>query len=129
MVVDVGQEIPEGDDVGQDEVDGMRQAVEARMRQLGLTPTTFAHAAGVTVQGLDPVRAGVRKQYQAKTRIGVARALRWPEDWYDRLVAGEPANHFPDTRWPAAQLTLEERVAAVEARLDALIELVERAVD
>jgi transcriptional regulator with XRE-family HTH domain len=67
----------------------MAAAIEQRRLELGLTPGQFADAAGITRQGLDPIRRGVRKAYQDKVKLGVARALRWPPDAVDRLLAGE----------------------------------------
>ena len=95
-----------------DEVPGMATAVERRMTELGLTPTTFAAASGLTYEGLLPVRKGVAKSYAAKTRQGVARALGWPHDWYQRLVAGEDPRSWTDA--PGAT------EATVMARLDNL---------
>lgn len=106
-------------------VPGMREAIEARMTSEGLSPTALEAKAQLSNPMCVEVRAGTRKNYAFKTRIGFARALRWPADWYDRLVAGDDAAGFPDTDWPIG-LSLEERVAALESRLDALVELVEQ---
>ena len=67
----------------------LAEAVEQRRRELGLTIGDFAAAAGLTRQGLDPIRRGVVKQYEDRTLFGVARALRWAGDWYDRILAGD----------------------------------------
>ena len=84
-------------------VPGMADYVERRRRQLELTPGDFAERAGLTRQGLDPVRSGIRKDYADKTRFGVARALAWPTDWYERLLDGEdPADWLTtDSHMPA----------------------------
>lgn len=78
-----------------DTVPGMAEAINQRRKQLGLTPGQFATAAGLTRQGLGRVQKGVRAGYQDRTLLGVARALRWPADWYDRLLRGEDWAHFP----------------------------------
>lgn len=77
------------DSDGRAEVPGMAAVIGARMKELGLGPGDFAAAADLTRQGLDDVRAGVRKRYQFKTIKGVARALAWELDWYDRMLAGD----------------------------------------
>lgn len=95
-MVDVGELFPEGGPLVDDDsqVPGMAEAVEARRQSEGLSPTEFAQRAGLTQQGLSDVRAGKRKRYAEKTRRGVARALRWPDDWYARLLDGEDARGF-----------------------------------
>jgi hypothetical protein len=113
----------EGDGVSTTEVPGMAQAVETRRRERQLTPGEFAAAAGITAQGLAPVRKGQRRAYQDRVRIGVARALAWPEDWYDRLLAGQPVTDAPQSngRTIDERLTaLEERWSRIEAALDRL---------
>lgn len=84
-----------------DEVEGMAEAVEARRKERGLSPSDLATVAGLTIQGLAPVRNGKRRQYQDRVRNGVARALAWPTDWYERLEAGEDWRTFPEPS-PAA---------------------------
>lgn len=96
----------------------MAEAIEARRRERQLSPGDFARRAGLTVQGLAPVRNGVRKGYQDKVRAGVARALAWPVDWYDRLLAGEDSTSFPETEHPNGPHSDEARLSAVELRLD-----------
>jgi hypothetical protein len=67
-------------------VRGMAERVEARRRELGLTPGAFAEAAELTGPALAHVRAGHRRKYLDSTIFGVARALRWKTDWYERLL-------------------------------------------
>lgn len=81
---------------GTDIVPGMAEAIARRMRELGLRPGSFALAAGVTAQGLTPVRRGYRRDYQDKVRYGVAAALRWEPDALERLMRGEPPIPLPD---------------------------------
>lgn len=75
--------------MSEDLVDGMAERVEARLTERRLSPGGFAEAAGLTRQGLADVRKGRRKRYQAITIHGVAKALGWGPDWYERLLAGE----------------------------------------
>lgn len=104
-------------------VPGMAEAIEQRRQEKGLSPTEFAKAAGITVQGLRPVRLGERRRYRHNVRIGVARALDWPDDALERLMAGEvPAPLEPLDPATAAWLNL--RLDRLEAQLgDVLSEL------
>src|SRR5689334_1141133 len=70
-------------------VPGMAETIEARRRQLQLSPGEFSRRAGITRQGLAPVVKGHRRAYQDRVRFGVARALEWEPDAIDRLLAGE----------------------------------------
>jgi len=83
-----------------DQVPGMAEAIEARRIVVGLTPGRFAAAAGLTSQGLMPVRRGLRRRYQDKVKLGVARALAWPPDALDRLMAGEDPATFDEEPTP-----------------------------
>lgn len=93
----------------------MAEAIERRRRERGLGPGEFARAAGITAQGLRPVRQGIRKAYQDRVLLGVARALAWPDDWYELLLAGQEVSSAAEP-----DLSLEERVTAVE---EAVIDL------
>lgn len=70
-------------------VPGMAVKIAQRMAELRLTPGDFAVSAGLTRQGLADVRAGLRKRYGQKTIFGVADALRWAPDWYERILNGD----------------------------------------
>lgn len=115
-----------------DDVPGMAEAVEARRKRRKLSPGGFASAAGLTPTGLAPVRKGTRKDYSEKTTVGVARALRWPLDWYDRLLAGEDPASFPDVDHGDVETTgageeADDLKATVE-RLTAVVERLDQAV-
>jgi hypothetical protein len=105
-------------------VEGMADAVERRAVQRGLSPTLFAELAGLTNSGLAPVREGRRRNYSTKTRFGVATALGWPVDWYDRILAGEDPDTWPDVEHPPAHGSTEADIAAIRAQLAALEALV-----
>lgn len=103
-----------------DVVPGMAEAIETRRRELRLSPGAFADAAGLTRQGVGNVRAGKRRNYAADTIYGVADALRWEPDWYDRLARGEVPLPLPvstETDWVAVLL---EEVRAMRRELRAL---------
>lgn len=89
----------------------MAQAVERRRLALDLSLGDFERISGLTRQGLLPVRNGVRKAYSEKTRRGVARALRWPIDWYDRLLAGEDPDTLADAVERTDQVDYNSRIA------------------
>lgn len=109
------------------EVPGMRRAVEDRRAALDLTPTEFAQAAGLTLEGLARVRRGERRRYQEKTTRGVARALAWPVDWYDRLVAGEDSADFPSIHdESAAPARRDDELTALKAEVADLKKVVAR---
>lgn len=74
--------------MGKTKIDGLAEAVEARRKELGLTPGQFVEESGLTQPGLATVRNGEDRAYQEKTILGVAKALRWEIDWLDRLRAG-----------------------------------------
>lgn len=110
----------------EESVPGMKEAVEARRVSRHLSPGEFASEAGLTEQGLAPVRRGARKAYQDKVRRGVAVALAWPLDWYDRLLAGEDATQFPETEHPNRPRSTEQRLSSLEDRLDRIENLLTR---
>lgn len=77
--------------VADEVVPGMAEAVEARRKELGLSPVELARQAGVSMAGLGPIRKGYRRAYQERLTRPVCRALRWTDDSIDRLLRGEPA--------------------------------------
>lgn len=89
-------------------VPGMADAIEKRRKDLGMSPGEFAAAAGLTAPGLAPVRKGYRRAYQDKVKLGVARALEWPVDAVDRLLAGERVEPDPPTTPGGAALPPDE---------------------
>lgn len=103
-----------------EQVPGMAEAVANRMAQLGLSPTDLERASGLSNPQAKQVRDGVRKNYQHKTRLGIARALRWPLDWYDRLLAGEDASTFEEIEHRDSPASVEERLSALEREVRAL---------
>jgi hypothetical protein len=108
-------------------VPGMAEAVEARWQALRLTPGTFAEASGLTRQGLDPVRAGERRSYKRATILGVAKALHWRDDWYDRLLAGEqPVEEVGVHNRSDIQAEVEELRSLVHDLTEALASTSER---
>lgn len=102
----------------------MAQAVESRRKELGLSPSDFAREAGLTVQGLAHVRKGTRRDYQDRVLNGVARALHWPNDWYQRILDGSDGTDLPHTEHAPKPSTIEDRVAALEGQITDLREAV-----
>lgn len=113
--LDVAKHSAESGSVPEETVPGMAEAIERRRKARRLAPSDFARASGLTMQGLAPVRSGVRKGYQEKVRSGVAKALAWPLDWYERLLAGDDPETFPDTEHPDRPRSVDDRLSAVEA--------------
>jgi hypothetical protein len=105
-----------------DLVPGMAEAVEKRRWDLGLNPSAFAEAAGLTLPGTMPVRKGVRRNYEEKTRRGIARALQWPIDWYERLLAGEDPETFPGLVPVADSIDFNSRIARMPEHVRKTIE-------
>lgn len=95
----------------------MAEAIKGRMQQRGLTPSLFVELSGLTEPGLAPVRRGQRKRYAPRTIAGVATALRWPLDWYERLTVGDDWETFPDVTHPDRPLSDRERLTQVERQL------------
>jgi hypothetical protein len=122
--LDVADKSAEGGGM-ESEVPGMADAIEERRVARQLSPGDFARAADLTPQGLVPVRRGQRREYQAKVRHGVARALAWPLDWYDRLLAGEDWHAFPDVEHGDPRTT-DARLSAVEAEVAEIREVLGR---
>lgn len=103
-------------------VPGMAEEVEARRLALGLSPGDFARLAGLTDQGLQPVRSGFRRNYQTKTRVGFARALQLPVDALERLMAGEKMDTIAvGTPTPRPGPISPDEIQARLDRTDALI--------
>lgn len=92
----------------------MSEAIEARRKWRGLSPTELARESGVTLQGLGPIRAGYKRNYLHKSKVGLARALWWPDDAIDRLMDGEDAAAFETVR-------PDDEIAAKLDELDRLI--------
>lgn len=94
------------------------EAVRLRREDLGMTQVELATASGVsepTIRVLERPR-GARK-FRRRTLRDLARALRWPDDAVERVLAGRPPDEDlvePDRR------SLEERLQALEAELRAL---------
>ena len=74
----------------------MAEAIERRRLERGLTVSDFARAAGVTPQGLAPLRKGIRRNYREKLKIGVCAALGWTADSVDLLLNEHPPSEADD---------------------------------
>lgn len=97
-----------------DVVDGMAEAIKGRMDDLGLTPGLFIDLTGLTGPGLANVRKGHRRAYEPATIRGVAVALRWPLNWYERVQAGEDWRAFPTEEHRPAPRSNADRINALE---------------
>jgi hypothetical protein len=103
-------------------VPGMAEAIEARRMELGLSPGELAARAGVTPEGLMPLRKGFRRSYRDKLKIGVARALGWTTNSIDLLLGGqEPRPTWggdePPPAAPAAAAAEQMQIAALAGQM------------
>lgn len=104
--------------MGEEVVPGLGEAIEARRLELGLSPGQFAERADLTAQGLAPIRKGYRRNYQTKLKVGVARALGWPMDAVDRLLAGEDPAGFDTIPDVSTEGVSERLMRSYEERMD-----------
>lgn len=102
-----------------DTVPGMAEAIEARRAALNLTVEGLAAAAGLTRPGIKPLREGQRRNYSTATLRGVAEALGWHRDWYDRLQQGASGGELIDP----------DRVASWDHRISSLPIEVQEAIE
>lgn len=90
---------------------GLARAIEQRRRALHLTVSELARKAGVSQQGLMPLRRGEVRNYQERLTGPVCGALEWTPDSIDRLISGgEPVEL--DAATPPVDLA--ERVERLE---------------
>lgn len=109
----------------------LRDSVEARRKELGLSPTKLAEAAGVTLQGLAPIRRGEVRRYQERLTGPLCAALGWTPDLIERILAGDEPElasgpvllFLPDVADEVAEL--RELVTMHEARIESLQRQVE----
>ncbi|MFT6292052.1 MAG: hypothetical protein ACJAR2_002662 [Ilumatobacter sp.] len=96
----------------------LKQRFNARMEQLGLSPSALAAEAGVTVQGLFRLRAGGVHKYQVRMTAPVCAALRWSPDSITRLLNGdEPIEIAPPAQVSRSVGDLQNRLSQVELAL------------
>ena len=110
----------------------LRDAIEARRAALGIGKSELAERAGVTVQGLAPLRRGEVRAYQDRLKFAVCRVLGWSNDSIDRLMRDEPAVVVagevvsqPGATAGDPTVALRQEVTELALRLDHLQGLVE----
>lgn len=101
-----------------DIVPALKEHIAKRCKDLGLSPTEFARAAGVTTQGLVPLRRGERRAYQVRLTGPVCRALQWRSDSIDRILAGKKPIKMP--RAASSDTGTVSEFEALRARVDLL---------
>lgn len=109
-MVEVGDGFLHGETVSDEVLPGLAEAIERRRLAVGLGKGHLASAAGLSREGLAPLLKGYRRAYNDSTIIGLARALRWEVDWYERLQHGEP----PTEAEGSASEALDERLTRLE---------------
>ena len=104
----------------------LAEAIEKRRRALGLTVTGLVTKAGVTAEGLRPLRRGDVRSYQERLTVPVCRALEWSPDSIDRILAGlEPI----EVEVNPPDVDLLERIAQMDRDLVALRSLLVETID
>lgn len=102
-------------------VPGMAEAIERRRTALGIAKGVLASVAGVSRETLRPVLAGELRQYADETIFGLGRALRWRNDWFDRLREGlDPVEHVADVDLAEEIRTLRQEVARLRDQVQSL---------
>ena len=108
----------------------LADAIEQRRRALGYrTITSLVSAAGVTAEGIRPLRRGEIRNYQERMTDPLCKALRWTPDSIDRILRGEPPVELPDEIPATPTVDLGERVARQERAHEMLVQRFERALD
>ena len=96
------------------------RALERRIRELGMTKAEVIRVSGVSFKSLAAYLEGAPIVRPDKAR-GLARALRWPPDAIDRLLAGEdPATFDEPTPPPAAPAQQTPEYLALAAEVEEL---------
>lgn len=115
----------------------MVEAFARRCDELRLTLNDLVDRSGLTRQGIANVKNGHERHYHKATIYGIAEALEWEPDWYDRLRAGKkpkpaisrsddgPRSEVGELRRAVRELLLdakdrERRIADYDARFSAL---------
>jgi DNA-binding XRE family transcriptional regulator len=102
---------------GTEVVPGMAEAIEARRVEMKIGKGELAKAAGVTAQGIAPLRKGYRRRYQERLTRPFCEALGWTPDSIERLMSGlDPIV----TREPPARRDQDIQHIDYRALLDAL---------
>lgn len=118
-------------------------AVRQRREQLGLSQEEAAARSGglISTANLRVVEAAGRPSLRARSVLGVARALGWPDDALARIAAGDDPARWRDTlvvgdrsavgpRADGIELATVEQLAHLRAEIDdqrdAIAALVER---
>ncbi|MGH3443267.1 MAG: helix-turn-helix domain-containing protein [Nitriliruptorales bacterium] len=112
-------------------------AVRRRRGELGIQQNELAELAAVDVSTLRNIEHVRRTSYDPVTLAKVSRALGWETDGIDRVLAGEEPRERPEpvpadtgvTETARLLGALEERVRAIERRLDRLDRIVDRVLD
>lgn len=92
----------------------LAQAVEARRKELQISPGEFVKRTGLTAPALRNLRQGHVRQYQERLTAEVCRVLRWTPDSIDRLLDGDDPIPLDDDPQPAPMID--------QATIDAIIQ-------
>ncbi len=70
--------------------------VKARREDLHLTQSALAEKAGLSLAIVQVIEGGRKESYRRSTLVALARALDWPKDAIDRLLAGDDPETFEE---------------------------------
>lgn len=93
--------------------------VRQRRIDLGMSQRALGTAAGTTDRLVSDIERADRTTYSEAKLRGISRALGWTPDSIERILNGGR----PVEEQPAAAPSMDERIAALEAKLDDVTEL------
>lgn len=94
--------------------------IEARMEELGLSPTDLAEASGLTLQALGNVRKGLRRKYQRRLTGPLTKALGWSSDSIRLALDGEQPRVVATPLPPRRREPADPKIAELDRRLTAV---------
>ena len=107
--------------------DALARACVRRRAELGLTQEQAGQQNDeISSATLRIIEATGKDSYSARTLIGLAKALRWPLDAPERILAGEDPSEFRTENREKSVLELSARIGSLppdkRARLEAYLE-------
>lgn len=100
------------------------EAVNVRLRELGLTQVELAHRSKVSVATIRQVQtpSGAVRRRNPRTLQALSEALEWSPDHLEAVAAGRDAEDDPDRDDPVVRDLREVKgaLSAITDRLDAI---------
>lgn len=101
-------------------------AVRERRMKLGLSQRSGATIAGVSATTWQSFEKH-HEPISDLTQAGMGRALRWPEDWLDRLIDGSEPDDLPTVDYIDESDPVAEAIRELKDQVAALTRMFERA--